>query len=237
MIISYAGNFIFFKTIKTAGTSVEIALSRYCGTNDIITYLPEPDEEIRQRLGYRGPQNAFNPILVQFLGRLKGLGRIERRFRYHHNMRAAEAREIVSDQQWKNLFKFTIVRNPFDRAISKFYHDYYRKNNEKREYSPAEISEYIAALPYADLTNWHIYTEENQILVDRIVKYEFLETEIRLILSDLGLSGTMELPRAKTNFRSNREHYSRVLGYKARARIEAAASNEIETFRYYWNDL
>jgi hypothetical protein len=37
MIISHKHKFIFFKTKKTAGTSIEIALSKYRGPDDVIT--------------------------------------------------------------------------------------------------------------------------------------------------------------------------------------------------------
>jgi len=62
MIISHEHKFIFIKTNKTAGTSIEIALSKYCGSNDIITPISDEDEEIRRQLGYRGPQNYLYPI-------------------------------------------------------------------------------------------------------------------------------------------------------------------------------
>ena len=62
MIISHRHRFIFLKTIKTAGTSIEIALSKHCGPKDTITaFLTSEDEEIRRNLGYRGPQNFVLP--------------------------------------------------------------------------------------------------------------------------------------------------------------------------------
>jgi hypothetical protein len=39
MIVSHKYKFIFLKTKKTAGTSIEISLSRYCDEDDIITPL------------------------------------------------------------------------------------------------------------------------------------------------------------------------------------------------------
>lgn len=58
MIISHRYRFIFLKTRKTGGTSVEIALSPFCSADDIITPIAPPDEALRASLGYPGPRNT-----------------------------------------------------------------------------------------------------------------------------------------------------------------------------------
>ena len=57
MIINHKYKFIFIKSFKTAGTSLEIALSKFCSENDIITTIVEEDEKIRKKIGYSGPRN------------------------------------------------------------------------------------------------------------------------------------------------------------------------------------
>jgi hypothetical protein len=55
MIISHEHKFIFLKTKKTAGTSIELAVSQLCGPDDVITPLAMADEVLR--LGGRRAQN------------------------------------------------------------------------------------------------------------------------------------------------------------------------------------
>ncbi|MDZ4737308.1 MAG: hypothetical protein SGJ07_13260, partial [Rhodospirillaceae bacterium] len=63
MIVSYEHGYIFIKTVKVAGTSVEMALSSYCGPDDVITPV-HPRDEVRRGLKMRRPQNfALDPAL------------------------------------------------------------------------------------------------------------------------------------------------------------------------------
>ena len=57
MIASHRHRFVFVKTRKPAGTSLEIALSRHCGPEDVITPISAADERLRRELGGTGPQN------------------------------------------------------------------------------------------------------------------------------------------------------------------------------------
>ena len=85
MIVSHEHRFIFLKTRKTAGTSVEIALSGICGPDDIITPITPADEVLRADL--RGPQNFASPPLV--------------REATNHSP-ARKAREIVGEDVWRD---------------------------------------------------------------------------------------------------------------------------------------
>ncbi|MCL7936643.1 MAG: hypothetical protein M8844_00675 [marine benthic group bacterium] len=50
------------KSQKTGGTSLELALSRYCGPEDVITPLNEKHERQRRELGGLGPRNCAREI-------------------------------------------------------------------------------------------------------------------------------------------------------------------------------
>ena len=47
MIISHRHKFIFVKTKKTAGTSIETLLASVCGEEDVITEISEEEERIK----------------------------------------------------------------------------------------------------------------------------------------------------------------------------------------------
>lgn len=66
MIISHKHKFIFVKTRKTAGTSVEIALSRHLGPDDIITPISPDDEKLRAERCDLGPQHYLETSLWNY---------------------------------------------------------------------------------------------------------------------------------------------------------------------------
>ncbi|WP_293059378.1 sulfotransferase family 2 domain-containing protein [Okeania sp. SIO2B3] len=107
MIISHKYKFIFLKTKKTGGTSIEISLSRYCGENDIITPISIEDEAIRKLLGKK-PQN-YNMIES---GEEK---------KYYNHIPAEEVKNQIGNSVWKSYYKFCFERNPFEQAISMYF--------------------------------------------------------------------------------------------------------------------
>src|SRR5687768_13795108 len=121
MIISHKHKFIFLKTRKTAGTSLDIALSRFCGPEDVITIINSEGDELRNELGFPGPQNHSIP-LRHWKG--KDFARVlirRKKARYYEHMRAGELRYRLPKDQWTSYFKFCIERNPYDKAVSLYY--------------------------------------------------------------------------------------------------------------------
>jgi hypothetical protein len=59
VIASFHHGFVFIKTRKTGGTSVEIVLSAWCGPDDIVTPIAPEDEVVRARYG-GAPRNYLH---------------------------------------------------------------------------------------------------------------------------------------------------------------------------------
>ena len=95
MIISHKYKFIFIKTTKTAGTSIEVFLSGHCADEDIVTpIIPAVD-------GHR-PRNYESG-------------------RFFNHISGAEIRERIGPEVWDGYFKFCFERNPWDKVLSHYH--------------------------------------------------------------------------------------------------------------------
>lgn len=181
MIVSHEHRFIFLKTRKTAGTSVEIALSAVCGPRDIITPITAEDEELRAETG-RGPQNHKSPPLA---------------LPATNHSSARKVRTIVGEQVWADYTKVTIERNPWDQVVSSYYW-------AARTKSDAPTFDVFVRRPrvakLAD-TNARIYRIAGELVADRVLRFESLADDLAQLWGDLGLPGEPDLPHAKSGVR------------------------------------
>ena len=211
MIASHAHRFIFLKTRKTAGTSIEISLSKVCGPDDIITEISPEDEELRKAAGGRGPQNFASPPLP--------------RKAYNH-MGAKAAREVVGAEVWRDYFTFAIERNPWDAVVSLYYWKY--KDLPRLPDFDAYVNEiWIEQLS----NNRRMYRIRGKMAVDRVLRYESLDEDLQDVWRQLDLPGTPDLPRAKGNARPA-GHYRDLYSPASRDRVGDVFADTIEAFGY-----
>ena len=228
MILSHKYKFIFIKTNKTAGTSVEIALSKFLGDDDVITPIVEEDEQTRSGLGYRGPQNylaAAREYNLRGMASLVFKGKKQPRF-YNH-IPAWKVKARVDEQVWNDYYKFCFERNPWDRVISHYYWLY------KSEPRPA-IPKYLQSSDVRKLKRRGIelYTIDGQVAVDKVCRFESLAEELDVIRRQLGIPEELELPHAKSKFRKDKRSYRDILDDEGRATIAELFSDEIAICGY-----
>jgi len=228
MILSHQYQFIFIKTRKTAGTSIEIALSKFCGEKDIITPISPADEEKRKELGYRGPQNYLAPFTgysIKDAAKWALHGKKKKRF-YNH-IPASEIRKLVGDPIWDKYYKFCFERNPWERIISTYFWRY------KTEDRPS-ISDFIQTELDNPLrkSNLDLMMIEGQIAVDRVCRYENLTRELEEISAILKLPEVPQLPQAKVSFRKDKRSYREILSQEDQDKIRAVFQTEIDLFGY-----
>jgi len=226
MIISHKYKFIFIKTAKTAGTSIEVFLSQCCGEEDIVTPI-WPHVEPHRARNYEGFWNPL-PEIVQnrghgIRGTFKSL--IQRKMYYNH-IPASLARQRTPNKIWDSYFKFCVERNPWDKTLS-----HYHMVNA-RAGGGISFDEYIDKEHFC--INFPIYTDTSgRLLVDKVVKYESLMNELGIVFKELGIpfDGSLGV-RAKSEHRKDRRSYQDVFSDKQRDVIQSAFSREIEMHGY-----
>ncbi|HET6616578.1 MAG TPA: sulfotransferase family 2 domain-containing protein [Gemmatimonadota bacterium] len=226
MILSHRHRFIFVKTKRTAGTSLEIALSALCGPEDVITPITAPDEADRRRLGYRGPQNLRPPPRSPGR-RLVDLARRRKAPRFRNHMPAARIRALLPRSTWDTYFKFCFDRNPWDRAISL----YYWLGGQRRFDS---IADFLRSGVERPLSNFDRYAIDGRVAVDRVFRYEDMEEALGQISRRLDLARPLTLPdqRAKGTSRTDRRPYRDVLTEEERDLIADLCAREIRLLGY-----
>lgn len=150
-------------------SDTEIALSKFCGEEDVITPIAEKDEELRNILGYRGAQNYKRKGWYLF--------RKKRRKLFYNHMPSYQVKEIISKDIWRDYKKITIYRNPFDAIISRFYYSGGEKTGESFE-------EFVLNNPKALLENRKIAPLSGPSQLDFYIPYDRMKSE----LANCGLS-------------------------------------------------
>lgn len=215
MILSHKHKFIFIKTNKTAGTSVEIALSKFCGPDDIITEISKEDEKTRAALGFPLAQN-FHP-------------RPNGRPIFYNHMSAKEVINNVGQDVWDRYYTFTIERNPWDRVISLYYWMTRSLVGNKPILKQFIMSDDIFKLIRKGIG---LYTIEERVVVNKIMPYENLQEELDLLANRLRLNSAVVLPQAKSGYRQDKRCYTEVLDQEERRRISVLFKREIDLMGY-----
>jgi hypothetical protein len=230
MIISHKHRFIFIKTVKTAGTSVEVFLSQQCGPDDIVTPIyPHVEPHVaRNFTGY------FNPIPEIYSSRGQGFkGSVKdviKRRRFYNHISALKVRSRIARTTWKNYFKFCIERNPWDKTVSHYYNERWLSLHQLSFDAYLSRQQFAGTCPL----NYPLYIDyQKNVLVDRIVKYENLTHELREVFDLLGVpfSGSLAA-KAKSEYRPSRRPYQEMYTEEQKNIVQKVFDIEIRMHGY-----
>lgn len=231
MIVSHKYRYIFLKTSKTAGTSIEIALSRYCGPEDIITPVSPEDEVIRHSVRgcasrkYPAGKRQYGPsdwFRYWFHGK-------EKQYFYNH-IPARKLKRRLDPEIWENYHRFCVVRNPWDRVISQYF---WRFRDVSRDLWPT-LDEFLESHHVRSLQRkgYKLYTTCGKVQVHRILRYENLSEDLEAVRLALGIPEPLVLPGAKTGHRKDRRHYREIFTTRQRDRVAELFADEIRLMNY-----
>jgi hypothetical protein len=219
MLISHLHRFIYLKTMKTAGTSVEIYFERFC---------VDPTVGFEER--HRRDQEVSKWGIIGCRQRP-----IEGQTWYHH-LPAAGVRQLVGPEIWTSYYKFCVIRNPYDKVVSAFWFWLTPKAREELQEADFEVvqSRFAKWVRDAQLPNDRsVFLIDGNPAVDRFVRFETLDTDLEGVCKDLALAWTPSaLRRYKSGLRLRPEHFSRYYSPATSERVSAAYAWEIQYFGY-----
>jgi hypothetical protein len=198
-MISFQKRFLFVHIPKTAGNSIQSVLRDY--SEDQLVALRKEQDGI-ERFGLRNPN--YN-------------------IKKHSTL--AEYRDALGNEQFRVLYKFTCVRNPWDRMVSYYFTPTQAPEDWDRKKFRRIISKAVSIADYLRLDQGE---EDPFANVDYILRFENLAVDFRTVCGMLGISPAM-LPRYN---RSSREHYSKYYDDELRELVRARFAAEIERFGY-----
>lgn len=173
MILSTSHNFIFVHVPKTAGTALTAAL---------------------QPFGVSGTRTLFRRLLR----RVPLVEMPERAYLRKHET-AADIRRKLSPEVFERFHRFSVVRNPFDHAVSHYeYLKEFRNPKMAEAFAKMSFRDYLmfrtkppgwgdrffTVLP--DQSHF-LVGSDGRLLVNRIMRFETLAADFSMLAEDLGL--------------------------------------------------
>ena len=221
MIISHEHKFIFVKTRKTAGTSIEVALEPFLSERDIVTPIANDSHPARN---FTKPIRRYRSVLGgSHVWEMKRDVARERWFFNHIPGRLIRAR--IGPRTWNSYFKFCFERDPWEKTISWYYYRF------AQEPDAPSFDEYVAngQLP-SDFDRYSL--DGSTVAVDFVGRYENLVDDLRVALDHVGIDHPVQLPNEKGAFRPGDSATVDLFDAAKSARVEAVYRREIATFGY-----
>ena len=216
-IISFKHKFIFIKTRKVAGTSLEVALRKFLGGDDIVPPTTPRDDYYALNNGWTtwnyaenvADEDEYTKLVAaeKFEQAIKHEGSTKKFFSTHMYARAIKPILEQRGHRWEDFLVFTIERHPYSWLLSGCLYDNRVYNlGGKAAYDVADVEQRAKDLLIPqrlnDRRNWDLYTENDKLLVNRVLRYENLPDELNSVMRELGLdSARLELPDLKKNAR------------------------------------
>jgi hypothetical protein len=223
VIISHSHKYIFIKSEKTAGTSVEAALSKDCTDGDLVT--PLGDYWFNRDDRGQWVHNSMNA---------EG-------FSQHDS--AAEVKRKVPPEIWNEYFKFSITRNPWDRVVSNFSWE----ARNKPALRPIRCWYHRLGVPFDEFretrnlfqgfvagdwtTNDRFYLIDGALCVDFVIRYERLEQDFQEVCARVGLPA-IALPHLKAGLRRAERSYADYYDQTSMSIVAERHEKDIRLFGY-----
>lgn len=221
-LVSHRYGFVFLKTWKTAGTTIEQLLGPCC--------VPE---------GVGAPEQPRRPLVTD-AGVIGARGDGVEAEAWTAHMPAHRVRDMLGRACWNRYLKITAVRNPYDKVVSGFHHDLARiqarKTNPTRLTADEMVKVFQVWLRQAgslrpDETVWAL---DGHPGCDVAIRYERLHADLGALFARLGLPlpAADRLPREKSGYRTGMHPWPHYYDRETAAIVERAYTATFQVFGY-----
>ena len=220
MLISHRHRFIYTKTVKTAGTSVEIYFEDAC--------IP-PDSDIAR--GHAIAETVTEAGVIGFRGVSPGESR------WYNHMPASNIRALAGPEVWDSYFKFCVIRNPFDKLVSLWWviissDARYPTLVEDFSTIRTEFSSWCL-LSAANAVDRDKYLIDGQVAMDYFIRYESLVADLEHVCDRVGFPFRPDrLGRYKSGLRASARPFVDYYDAPATRAVQSAFGWELEYFGY-----
>jgi len=153
---------------------------------------------------------------------------------------AKRYKEYLGDKKWDKYFKFTFVRNPWDKMISQYF--YIQRCKEENynltfrefilSFESCPESEYIEsngiAVKYNPIQLPWILDDNGNCLVDYIGRFENLQEDFNVVCNKIGIP-QQQLPHVN---KTKHKHYTEYYDDETREIVAVKFAKDIELFGY-----
>ncbi|CAD0183323.1 Sulfotransferase family protein [Ruegeria sp. THAF57] len=232
MIICHSYKFVFIKTMKTAGTSLEVALARACGPEDIISRIVPPEPELNQ-MPWLNFRNAKIP------DRRSGKPRV---IRQHSGLKSAIS---ILGSKIRDYRIITSERNPWEKMVSSFYWKLHQTPEQVLEpdqtleaLGPTEMQGLFRKFVLSPVKDpceaFHMYSHQWVPLIDNLIRYECIEEDLSRVAKSLGLPVSVKLSdvRSKSGIRPQKTNVNLTFDNEMDNAVRLRFAREIANFGY-----
>ncbi len=194
--ISHDHKFIFLKTRKTAGSSIEAFLHQFCA----------PPEAAISR-------NQITSSTHGIIGMMDG-SKINLRKRtpwyrpiWYHHMSAKEVSRQLGQKKFRQYLKISAVRNPFDRTVS-FFHFRNRKTldgSEDFSVLRKRFNEFVKNGGRANDSK--VVLLKHEYIIDEMVRFEHLPHDIKQVCDKLDIPFDQQAFSHEKSMRKTRKDF------------------------------
>jgi hypothetical protein len=218
MIISHEKEMIFIHIPRTGGTIISKNICKKLGIEDWKSFIGEP----------KNISPSDHPMEPE------GFERKMKNGYKHKNVK--QIKKKVGEEVWSSYFKFSFVRNPWDRTLSMYLKQIkktlpYFKNQIKKSkllFNASLFTKYKLLKRETSQQVEYLRNKKGKIDVDFVGKYEKIEDDFNKVCSRVGIGPNLKGRHDSTGHEGYKKYYIT----KSKKIVENKNREDIEEFEY-----